>query len=139
MPTLQTLFTALCACACAAIGAGTAQAADVGVSVQVSQPGVYGRINIGDVPRLAPAPVVVSQQPVYLWVPPGHRKHWAKHCHKYDACGVPVYFVRQDWYDSHVRPARADMGPGLTAPGYSGQAGDHERHGHGHGHGHGRD
>ena len=40
-----------------------------------------------------PVGVVVPQQPVYLWVPPGHRKHWSKHCYRYNACGVPVYFV----------------------------------------------
>ena len=87
-----------------------AHATDVGVSIGISQPGVYGRIDIGRFP--APA-VVVTQpvrvvrapqpvQPVYLWVPPGHRQHWARHCHAYGACGVPVYFVRDDWYRGHV-------------------------------------
>jgi hypothetical protein len=31
-------------------------------------------------------------------VPPGHEKHWRKYCSQYDACGQPVYFVRDDWY-----------------------------------------
>jgi len=93
---------------------------DVGVSVQISQPGVYGRIDIGRFPQpqvvvaqpviIAPPPpprmVVVAPppppQPVYMWVPPGHRKDWRKHCRKYDACGVPVYFVRDDWYERNV-------------------------------------
>lgn len=93
-----------------------AYATDVGVSVQISQPGVYGRIDIGRFPQpavivarpvvVAPQPVVtVAPQPVYLWVPPGHRKKWRQHCHKYDACGVPVYFVRDEWYERHVRHA----------------------------------
>lgn len=84
---------------------------DVGVSIGISQPGVYGRIDIGRFPQPA---VVVSQpvyvvkkarrvEPVYLWVPPGHQKNWRKHCHRYQACGVPVYFVRDDWYERHVR------------------------------------
>lgn len=79
----------------------------VGVSVSVVQPGVYGRIDIGSFPQPAvvyPQPVVyapprvaVVQQPVYLYVPPGHQKHWGKHCGRYNACGVPVYFVQETW------------------------------------------
>ncbi len=92
-------------------------AADVGVSIGISQPGVYGRVDIGRFPQpavivpqpviIAPPPrtVVVQPQPVYLWVPPGHRKKWAKHCHEYNACGQPVYFVRDDWYEQNVRYA----------------------------------
>ena len=79
----------------------------VGVSVSVAQPGVYGRIDIGNMPPPAviyerpiiysPMPVVVQQQPVYLYVPPGHQKKWGKHCAKYNACGQPVYFVKESW------------------------------------------
>jgi hypothetical protein len=36
-------------------------------------------------------------RPVYLYVPPGHQKNWAKHCSRYDACGRPVYFVKESW------------------------------------------
>jgi len=100
-----------------ALLAGSAQAADVGVSVQVGQPGFYGRIDIGNA---APPPVVLAQpiwvqpvavrpQPVYLRVPPGHQKHWAKHCREYNACGVPVYFVREDWYQEHYRHEDGDQ------------------------------
>ncbi len=96
--------------------AGSAGATDVGVSVQISQPGVYGRIDIGRFPQprvVVAQPVIVAQprvvyaqpvEPVYLWVPPGHRKHWGKHCSRYQACGVPVVFVRDDWYQGHVMP-----------------------------------
>jgi hypothetical protein len=76
--------------------------------------GVYGRIVIGDKPPppvvvaqpviIAPpppvvvvqgqAPVVVQQQPVYIYAPPGHQKKWAKHCARYGACAQPVYFVQ---------------------------------------------
>lgn len=78
----------------------------VGVSVSVAQPGVYGRIDIGDAPPpvvyaqpilVAPQPVVVHQPPLYLYVPPGHQKNWSKHCARYDACGQPVYFVKESW------------------------------------------
>jgi len=116
-----------------------AQATDVGVSIGISQPGVYGRIDIGRFPQPAvvvPQPVIIMPQPVavvrprpvYMWVPPGHRKHWEKHCHEYNACGVPVYFVRHDWYEQNVRYAR-----------YEGDRdeGDRDDHGRGNGHGNG--
>lgn len=88
---------------------GTALAADVGVSVRIGEPGFYGRIDIGNVRQtpqvIYPAPVIIQQapmgmvrQPIYLRVPVGHQKHWNKHCHKYHACGQPVYFVQEDWY-----------------------------------------
>ena len=98
-----------------------AQSADVGMSIQISQPGVYGRIDIGRYPQpvlvmtqpvIIQRPVYVVQQPqhVYLWVPPGHRKKWSKHCGEYNACGVPVYFVQDQWYDSHVRYPQGKSG-----------------------------
>jgi hypothetical protein len=79
----------------------------VGVSVDIRQPGVYGRIEIGNLPPppvvyarpviIVPAPVAVQQPPLYLYVPPGHQKNWAKHCARYSACGQPVYFVQERW------------------------------------------
>ena len=113
--TLAAALTAIAALA-ALSTLGTARAADVGVSVQISQPGVYGRIDVGRFPQpqvvvaqpvYVQRPVVIHQapppQPVYMWVPPGHRKNWRKHCGEYGACGVPVYFVQDRWYDEHVR------------------------------------
>lgn len=95
-------------------------AADVGVSVNIGQPGFYGRIDIGSAPRpqlLYPEPVVIERapgnapRPVYLYVPPEHAKDWRKHCHKYAACGQPVYFVQKGWYDDvyvpHYRKSHA--------------------------------
>ena len=88
--------------------AAPAQAADVGVSVSVGQPGFYGRIDIGNYPQprliymepriVSPMPQYDSRRPIYLHVPPGHAKDWAKHCAKYAACGQPVYFVDERWY-----------------------------------------
>ena len=97
----------------------------VGVSIGINQPGVYGRIDIGNFPPpavvypqpvvIAPSPVAVYQRPVYLYVPPGHQKNWAKHCARYAACGQPVYFVQESWvrdryreHDRHDRPGRHD-------------------------------
>lgn len=84
-----------------------ARASDVGISIGIGQPGFYGQIDIGGYPRpylLYPQPIVIERVPVYrppiyMHVPPGHAKHWGKHCHKYGACGERVYFVRGDWYD----------------------------------------
>ncbi len=89
---------------------------DVGVRASGEiAPGVYGRVDVRNRP---PPPVVYSQpiivverprhgQPVYLHVPPGHAKNWRKHCHKYDACDVPVYFVRSVEYEpGYKRPKR---------------------------------
>jgi len=92
----------------------SATAADVGVSVSVGQPGFYGRIDIGDYPY--PQPQVIYAQPriiqhsyqvhepVYLRVPPGHRKNWSKHCRHYNACGERVYFVQDNWYQREYVP-----------------------------------
>lgn len=129
--------------------------ADVGVSVTISEPGVYGRIDIGRFPQpqvILAEPVWVQPvrsgyrpQPVYMWVPPGHQKNWAKHCGRYNACGVPVYFVRDDWYHQHV-DRRDDKGRG-KGPGKD-HGKDHGKghgngngngNGNGHGKGHGRD
>jgi len=100
----------------AAIAAATvttpALAADVGVSISIGQPGFYGQIDIGGYPP----PQVIYRQPrviervpmdrppIYLRVPPGHAKHWSKNCHKYNACGERVYFVKDQWYNREYVP-----------------------------------
>ena len=94
--------------------AASAYAADVGVSVSVGQPGFYGQITIGSAPRpelIYPSPVVIQpgparvvEEPIYMHVPPGHAKNWKKHCAKYNACGRPVYFVRDRWYNETYVP-----------------------------------
>ena len=115
-----------------------------GASVSVGQPGFYGRIDIGDVPPppllyaepilIQPVPVGVVRQPIYLHVPPGHAKHWRKHCRQYNACGQPVYFVQESWYnDVYVARYRDGAhGPGrsavaFAAPAYEYRQPPHER------------
>jgi len=98
-----------------ALAGAQARAADVNVSVSVGQPGFYGRIDIGAFPPpvlvypepvvVQPVPVGVVRAPLYLHVPPGHAKNWRKHCKKYDACGYPVYFVQDRWYNEVYVPA----------------------------------
>jgi hypothetical protein len=140
--------------AVAASQAGT----DVGVSIEISQPGVFGRVDIGRFPQpqivvqrpivVLPPPrtVVVQQEPVYLWVPPGHQRNWRRHCADYGACGVPVYFVQDRWYQSNVNQGpgrdrgRDDWRDGRRDDRRDDRRGHDDdrdrRHGHGHGGGH---
>ena len=127
--------------AAACIAAVPALAGDLNVGVTVAgqiQPGVYGRVDIGNMqPALVYAqPMVivapprgVAYEPIYLNVPPGHARKWSKHCAAYNACNRPVYFVRTDEYRYFVggeRHGREDR--------------DEDRgHGRGRGRGHGRD
>ena len=118
-----------------AVASLPALATDVGVSVSINQPGLYGRVDIGRVPAppvlVYPQPVVIMsnpvavyQRPIYLRVPPGHAKDWRRHCGRYSACGQPVYFVQEGWYQDHYAPRH-----------------DHDRsdrRGKGHGKGHGK-
>lgn len=102
---MKNLAAAVLIMAC--LVAGVAAETSVNVSIGIHQPGVYGRIDIGNAPQpvlvrpqpviIVNQPVAVQHQPVYLYVPPGHQKHWKKHCHRYNACGEPVYFVKEQW------------------------------------------
>jgi len=93
---------------------------NVGVSIGISQPGVYGRIELGNLPPplvISPQPIVIVQspiavqrQPIYLYVAPGHQKNWARHCVRYQACGQPVYFVREDWVRDRAAEQRRHDG-----------------------------
>jgi len=88
----------------------------IGVGGEVS-PGVYGRVDIGSAPRypsvIIDSPVIIHRthrhlSPIYLHVPPGHARHWDKHCRRYGACDTPVYFVRspeyRDFRPSYISP-----------------------------------
>ena len=109
------------------IGTTSGAVAQPSISIGIQQPGVYGRIHIGDGPRpaliraqpvmVAPPPVRVERQPVYLYVPPAEQQDWRRHCGRYDACGQPVYFVRETWVRERY---------------------EREHPGRGHGHGHGK-
>lgn len=93
--------------------------AQTALSLQLGQPGYYGPINFG---HLAPPPVVdprplivrpargqdrwpsISIKPVYLRVPPIQARDWGRYCGLYQACRVPVLFVRDDWYRKVYAP-----------------------------------
>ncbi|MGZ8287588.1 MAG: hypothetical protein ACXW2U_14040 [Telluria sp.] len=145
------LAAAMCAAAIPAL-------AQTGVSINIGEPGFYGQINIGDVPRpqvYVAQPVIIERtvhyreaQPVYLRVPPGHRKNWRKHCHRYEACGQRVLFVRDEWYSNTYAPRVRHVeyrGDGRRDGYRDGRRDDHrdgrrdDGHGNGHGKGHGKD
>jgi hypothetical protein len=100
------------------MSAATVASAQVSVNAVITGqvvPGVYGRVVIGNQPPppvVYPQPVVIEAappgappvQPIYLHVPPGHAKNWRKHCHEYNACNRPVYFVRSAEYEPGYRP-----------------------------------
>ncbi len=131
--------------------AAAGRAADVGISVNFGAPGWYGQIHIGDLPApelivstpvVAIAPTIVvagpPPAPLYLHVPPGHERHWARHCREYDACGRPVYFVSDRWYrEVYVPRHRWDQDHEGDRP--EGDHREHGEHGHGHEHNHGHD
>ncbi len=76
-------------------------------------PGVYGQVQFGSAPPppvFYPQPVIIRRHssavdvpPLYLHVPPGHARKWDRHCHRYDACGRPVYFVKSAEYEPGYR------------------------------------
>src|SRR5256886_9174757 len=81
-----------------------AEAQSVSINATITgeiAPGVYGRVVLGTRPPpplvyaqpVVAVPVVVAEpvamEPIYLHVPPGHAKHWRKHCHEYNACNRP--------------------------------------------------
>lgn len=122
-------------------------AADVDVSVSIGQPGFYGRLDIGDYPPpriIYRQPIIVERRmlrrdrpPIYLHVPPGHAKHWSKHCREYNACGEQVFFVHDDWYNREYVPRYQER--------YHDRRDDHRNkdryddRGNGRGHGYGHD
>lgn len=157
---MKKLFMALAAFASLGAASSSFAQTNVGVSIGIHQPGVYGRIDIGNVdptpvvvyPQpviIQPTPVAVHQRPIYLYVPEPYQRDWGRYCGRYSACGQPVYFVRETWvrdrwehdrgrhrgWDKHDRHDHHD---------HDDHDDDHDHgrgkdHGRGHGHGHGRD
>jgi hypothetical protein len=108
------LYPALAAAMISGAWVAPAVAGELGISINIGEPGFYGRLDIGDFPQpqlIYTQPLIIeradgygSRQPVYLRVPPGHERHWREHCHQYNACGQPVYFVRDNWYQQTYAP-----------------------------------
>jgi hypothetical protein len=131
-------------------GLSGARAGDLDLRVMLSgqvAPGVYGQVQIGND---RPPPVVYAQPmlieplaapppPLYLHVPPGHARNWRKHCHEYNACNRPVYFVRSAEYAPEYQRHYADRERDQEHGHEHGNWRDGDEHGHGHGHGHDHD
>jgi hypothetical protein len=93
--------------------------AQVNVSINIGEPDYYGVIQFGSLrPQLIyPDPVIIVPgkavyEPMYLRVPPGHYKNWRRYCGQYNACGRPVYFVKDDWYRNDFVPYYKKEHPG---------------------------
>ncbi len=91
-------------------------ASRLGINVIVAgeiQPGVYGEVELDNAPPprvVYERPVViyqerryVTEEPIYLHVPPDHSSHWSRYCYEYNACGRRVYFVRSQEYEPEYR------------------------------------
>ena len=64
----------------------------VGVSIGINQPGVYGRIDIGNFPQpriIYPQPVIIAPGPVAVYQ-------------------QPVYFVQEEWVRERYEERRDD-------------------------------
>ena len=102
---MKVFAVALAACACSA-GITDARAGNgTVIALDEVTPGVYGRVQVSDVPPLLvyPKPIRVVRtrrhlKPIYLHVPPVHAKRWGRYCYKYRACHMPVYFVKSTEY-----------------------------------------
>jgi hypothetical protein len=131
---------------------GAMAGTSVGVDINIGGPGYYGNIQLGDFgrpPVIYEQPMIIERQvryvgePMYLRVPPGHSKNWRKHCRHYGACGRPVYFVQDSWYNNTYAPRYRS-----SHRGHDGDRRDYrddrrddyrdDDRGHGHGNGHGK-
>ncbi len=118
----------------------TAVPALAGVSITVGEPGFYGSLDIGNFPRpmlVSPEPVIIQPvptvvyEPIYMRVPPGQIKNWGRYCGAYNACGRPVYFVKESWYEDVYAPRYREIHWKKDKHHHK-----HKDHGHGHGHDH---
>lgn len=87
----------------------------------------YGPVDVRAVPDpwlVYPNPVLIEPvegsekaEPLYLYVPGDHHRRWFKHCRDYNACSVPVFFVKESWYKKVYRPAYyGDSGKSTARP-----------------------
>jgi hypothetical protein len=127
--------------------------AAIGASISIGEPGFYGQLDIGNFPQpqviyrqpIIIEPVLMDRPPIYLHVPPGHAKHWRRHCGEYNACGERVFFVQDGWYNREYVPRyqgeHQDEGrdEGRDEGGDNHGGGHGNGKGNGHGHGRGRD
>lgn len=137
------------------LGSLAAQAGSPSIDLTVSgevSPGVYGEVHIGNTtppPVVYAQPVIIAkpqhddddQRPMYLHVPPGQAKKWARYCRQYNACNRPVYFVKSAEYEPSYRPRKEKdrREEGRRDDGDQGDQWGGEGRGKGRGHGHGKE
>ncbi|MGI6655379.1 MAG: hypothetical protein ACOX5Z_00830 [Desulfobulbus sp.] len=91
--------------------------AHAALHITIGDSAFYGLLDMAGFsnPRfINPNPIIIDKSglrmgrgmdnPLYLRVPLGHLKKWSKHCHKYNACNRPVYFVDENWYQNTYAP-----------------------------------
>jgi hypothetical protein len=98
----------------AALAALTTASSGGGNYIAASANSPHGTVDVRRFPRLdlvSPHPVIVRfmsaqmlARALYLHVPQAHRAEWAGYCHFYQACGHPVYFVTEQWFEHVYRP-----------------------------------
>lgn len=135
MKTLLAAFFTIFSLTSLSAHAGTA-IINLSVGGEIS-PGVYGQVQFGNAPPpqvLYAQPMMIVRQPrdvvvepMYLHVPPGYSRHWARHCREYNACNRPVYFVKSGRYQPDYRNDRHED------RGDRGDHGDRGDRGHGRG------
>ncbi|MDF3030144.1 MAG: hypothetical protein K0R03_702 [Moraxellaceae bacterium] len=74
----------------------------------------HGAVDVRNFSRpelVSPHPIIVRflsaqmlARALYLHVPQSHRTKWEGWCHHYQACGHPVYFVTEQWFERVYRP-----------------------------------
>jgi hypothetical protein len=111
---LKNFFWPLAATLLCCTATTPAMADGIGLSLNIGEPGFFGRIDIGDAPRpqlVSPRPVWIErprgvrmQEPIYLHVPARQQRNWRRYCREYNACGQPVLFVRDTWYEKSYVP-----------------------------------
>jgi hypothetical protein len=119
----------------------TTALAEVGVSINIGQPGFYGQLDPNGYPQprviyrqpKAIGRVPINQPPVYMRVPPNQAKNWRKHCRKYNACDERVLFVQDNWYNREYVPRYQEQHGDRREHGNNGNGNSNGNGGHGRG------
>lgn len=121
------LVLTLACLACLGAAPATQAATQIAVNIGINAPGHYGRIDFNRYPQallVTQQPViylretvVVQQAPIYLYVPTAQQTDWGRYCRRYQACGRPVHFVREDWVRAQYGSEREERkhGKGLKS------------------------
>lgn len=114
------------AAAAAALMIGAAQAgAATQVNISIGDSGYWGAIPMmnglrpdvwNTTPIVAIGAAIAGASILYLNVPEAQRRDWRHYCSRYDACGRPVRFVKNNWYRDHYAPEYRRQHPAAMPP-----------------------